>query len=311
VAEKKSVAIIGAGALGLLYVQALNRNSDLELNFLAKDENYERIKKGDFIINGKNKHFNVINPFDINTNNQISFDLLIVAVKNYHLKSILPILRKCINKETIVLSVLNGIESENFLEEYVPGINIIYTVALGMDAVKNANHLTFTTEGKLLIGTKDNDHDSRELLKLKTILDSAKMQYDLPADIHRSLWWKWMINIGVNQVSAVTGLSYKYFQEDRNTQLLMEGAMMETILVAKAEGVNLIENDIADWYPVLNSLGREGKTSMLQDIENKRKTEVDAFAGRLIELADKNRIDVPLNRTLYRLIKVKELQNAN
>ncbi|MCD6396186.1 MAG: ketopantoate reductase family protein, partial [Spirochaetaceae bacterium] len=266
---------------------------------------------GDFIVNGKNRHFNVINPFDGNTNNQISLDLIIVAVKNYHLNSILPILRKCINKETIVLSVLNGIESEIFLEENVPGINILYTVALGMDAVKNANQLTFTTEGKLLIGAKDNNHDNREFMKLKNLFDSVKIKYDFPVDIHRSLWWKWMINIGVNQVSAVTGASYSFFQEDKSIQELMEEAMMETILVAKQEGVNLKEDDITNWYTILKQLGKNGKTSMLQDIENKRKTEVDAFAGRLIKLADKYGIDVPLNKTLYRLIKVKESQNKN
>jgi len=83
-------------------------------------------------------------------------------------------------------------------------------------------------------------------------------------------------------------------------------------LLAKDENYEHIKKgDITNWYTILNQLGKNGKTSMLQDIENKRKTEAGAFAGRLIKLADKYGIDVPLNKTLYRFIKVKELQNAN
>lgn len=64
------------------------------------------------------------------------------------------------------------------------------------------------------------------------------------------------------------------FHTDRNVQLLMESAMQETIDVAKAAGVDLRDDDIPNWYPTLNSLGADKKTSMLQDIESERKTEV-------------------------------------
>ena len=116
-----------------------------------------------------------------------------------------------------------------------------------------------------------------------------------------------MINIGVNQVSAVTGARYGIFHTDRGIQLLMEAAMSETISVAGAMGIDLRDSDIPEWYNILYKLGAEGKTSMLQDIEAERKTEADFFSGKLIELADKHSVRVPVNETLYRIIKAKEL----
>ena len=303
--EIKSVAMIGAGALGLLYAQALEKISGLELFFVASDERYESIKNGEFIVNGKNHCFDVRNPLG-EQRKDCRADLIIVAVKNHHLQSILPIMESCLRKDTTVISVLNGIHSELFLENNISEAKILYCAALGMDAVKEAKSLSYTSSGKLLLGSKGNNPEDTHLIRLIALLGLAGIKYEIPDDIHRLLWWKWMINVGVNQVSAVIGATYRFFQEDRNIQILMEEAMMEAILVAKAEGIDLREKDIGDWYTILNKLGSDGKTSMLQDIENKRKTEVDAFSGVLIDLSKKYGIEVPVNRMLFRLIKAKE-----
>jgi 2-dehydropantoate 2-reductase len=87
----------------------------------------------------------------------------------------------------------------------------------------------------------------------------------------------------------------------------MTEAMAEVIDCAAEEGVHLTHEDIEHWYPILDSIPPEGKTSMCQDVEAKRKTEVEMFAGTLIELAEKHGLPVPVNRTLYRLLKAKEL----
>ncbi|MCK4901495.1 MAG: hypothetical protein KAS38_22120, partial [Anaerolineales bacterium] len=71
-------------------------------------------------------------------------------------------------------------------------------------------------------------------------------------------------------------------------------------------GVNLGENDVEDWYKVLNTLSPQGKTSMLQDIEAKRKTEVEIFGGKVVELGEAYGISTPVNHTLLRIIQVLE-----
>ena len=82
--------------------------------------------------------------------------------------------------------------------------------------------------------------------------------------------------------------------------------MKEVITVAQKHGIKLEMNDINRWYQVLDTLGPKGKTSMLQDIEANRQTEVDSFSGDLIKFSDKHGVSVPVNDTLYRLIKTME-----
>lgn len=90
----------------------------------------------------------------------------------------------------------------------------------------------------------------------------------------------------------------------------MEALMQEVVTLAKASHVNLTDQDIKDWYPVLNRLSPQGKTSMLQDIEAKRKTEVDVFGGKVIELGKAHGIPTPVNQTVFQIIKILE-QNFN
>ncbi len=122
----------------------------------------------------------------------------------------------------------------------------------------------------------------------------------------RSLWYKLMINVGINQASAVLRAPYGAFQSMTEAKLLMESAMRETVALSRAMGTGLVDADVAAWYQTLTRLSPNGKTSMLQDVEARRKTEVEAFAGTMMTLAGRAGLDVPVNRTLYRLIRALE-----
>lgn len=297
----KSVAIIGAGALGLLYMDSFVKNGETKAYFLTDEDRYAALKSKRFTINSKECQFDVRS---INTLNE-SPDLILVCVKNHQLVAISRILQKAAGPDTIIISVLNGIGSEKYLEELLPDSTVLYCAVLGMDAVKENDALSFTKRGKFLLGTVEN-RETAPLLKACNFLINNDLEYILPDDIHREIWYKWMINIGVNQVSAISGAPYGLFQSDMRVQKLMEDAMKETIAVAQAEKVNLCAEDLERWYKVLNTLGPEGKTSMLQDMEAKRKTEVESFAGELLKKADRYNLAVPVNETLYGLIKIKE-----
>lgn len=82
--------------------------------------------------------------------------------------------------------------------------------------------------------------------------------------------------------------------------------MQEVITLAKALEINLSEADIEDWRDILQTLSPEGKTSMLQDIEAGRPTEVDVFAGKVVALGRELGIATPVNAALLHAIRVLE-----
>ena len=82
--------------------------------------------------------------------------------------------------------------------------------------------------------------------------------------------------------------------------------MREVIELAKVVGIDLTEQDLDQWYGFLNSLSPQGKSSMLQDIERGRKTEIEIFSGKIVELGSINGVATPVNRTVMQIIHVLE-----
>ena len=124
----------------------------------------------------------------------------------------------------------------------------------------------------------------------------------------RLLWWKFMVNVGMNQASAVMRAPYGVFQTSAKAQAVIKTLMQEVIALAGAAGVNLVEEDVAEWVTVLESLSPQAKTSMLQDIEAGRKTEVEAFGGKVVALGQEYGIPTPVNSALLSIIQVLEQQ---
>jgi 2-dehydropantoate 2-reductase len=117
------------------------------------------------------------------------------------------------------------------------------------------------------------------------------------------MWWKFMINVGINQASAVLRQPFLAFQTSAEARNLMESSMREVIRLSEKAKVNLTEEDINRFNEILMGMNPEGKTSMLQDVEAGRKTEVEMFAGKVIALGRQYNVPTPVNQKLFDSIK--------
>jgi len=115
-----------------------------------------------------------------------------------------------------------------------------------------------------------------------------------------------MLNVGINQFSVVLRAPYGIFHRDQRARELMRMAMAEVVTIARAKNVPLTHDDLEAWFPVVEALSADGKTSMLQDIEAGRKTEVEMFAGRMVAMGEELGIPTPVNRTLLLVIQTIE-----
>jgi len=298
----RTISLIGAGAVGAVYASKFYTMDKNCISLVAKEERYDRLREKGLFVNKRHYLFNVIRPEEKTPPS----DLIIIAVKHHHLEEAIRDISNRVGENTLILSAMNGIESEEQIGAAYGREKVLFAVAVGIDAVRQDNYVTFSQLGKVFFGEARNTNLTERVKRVRCILDQAGISYEIPDDMIRILWWKFMINVGLNQVSAILGAPYSVFQRSQVAKELIESAMMEVITVAKAAGVNLSEEDIQDFYSFLPSLSPDGKTSMLQDVEAKRKTEVEMFAGKVIELGKKYGIPTPVNQTLYKIIKAIE-----
>jgi 2-dehydropantoate 2-reductase len=295
----ETISIIGAGALGAVYAAMLYDMDSRCIGFVAGSGRGERLCREGVVVNDKPYHIPVLSPQD----SAAPADLVIVAVKYQHLAEAIRDMKSRVGAETLIISVMNGIESEERIGAAYGMDNILYCVSVGIDALREGSRVIYTTQGKLFIGEAANPVLTERVRRVQALFERAGIVYETPPDMLRILWWKFMINVGINQASAVLRAPYAVFQTAGEARELMGAAMREVVRLAGKAGVDLSEADIDGFDPYLFRLNPQGKTSMLQDVEAGRKTEVEMFAGRVIELGRRYGIPTPVNQRLFDQIR--------
>jgi 2-dehydropantoate 2-reductase len=298
----QKVVIFGAGAMGACMGASFFDAPGFSTAFLARGQRSEKLKQDGLLINGKPYFIPVVLPDEVGS----PADFIVVALKHDQLVEAVHDLKNLVGPETTILSVMNGLESEELIGAIYGMDKLLYAISVGIDAQRVGNQVTYTKLGKIYFGEAKNPSISPKVARVQEAFDRAGVIHETPQDMIRMLWWKFMINVGMNQASAVTRAPYGVFQTAADAQALMEDLMQEVIVVAKAMGVSLDNQDITDWYHFLNMLSPQGKTSMLQDIEANRKTEVEIFGGKMVKLGKTHGIPTPVNQTMLRIIRTIE-----
>ena len=294
----EKVAIIGAGALGAAYGSILYEMDPRCVSFIASGARYDRLKSDGVVVNGKRYGIVVESPEEATP-----ADLLIVAVKHHHLDQAIGEMKKAVGPATTILSVMNGIDSEQRIGAVYGMDRLVYGLTLGIDAVREGNSVNYTNQGRIFFGEAKNPDMTDRVRRIHELFDRAGIAHVIPPDMIRSLWFKYMVNVGVNQTSAVLRANYGTLKTSAEARDLTDSAMREVIAIAGAIKVDLSEKDIGEWYKVLEGLNPEGKTSMFQDVEAGRKTEVEMFAGTVIELGIRHGVATPVNQRLFDELK--------
>jgi 2-dehydropantoate 2-reductase len=301
----ETISVIGAGALGATYAGILYDMDSQCVSFVASGDRFARLSQEGMIVNGKHYLIPVLLPEDLSEPS----DLVIVAVKYHHLHDAIQDMKNRVGAETTIISVMNGIESEEQIGAAYGKEKVLYAVSVGLDALREGNRVNYSTQGKIFFGEARNTAPTEQVARVQALFDKAGMIYETPPDMIRLLWWKFMVNVGINQASAVLRAPFLVFQTSQDVRDLMESAMREVIMLSEKVGVNLSEEDIEKFNKVLHSISPQGKTSMLQDIEAGRKTEVEMFAGKVIELGKQLDVPTPVNQRLFDAIKKIEAEN--
>lgn len=305
----QSVALIGMGALGILYGHTMARKmKEGAVTFLVDEKRKQRYRADPPTFNGEPCRFAFCAPEDYPG----KAELLIFGVKGTQLKEAIESVRPVVGPKTIIVSLLNGITSETILEEAFPQATVLYSVAQGMAATRVGTHVTCKNPGFLFIGVPARYADRLPALKtVEAFFDSTGVVYRHEEDIERRIWCKWMFNIGVNQTIAVAKGTFADIQKPGPVRDRYIAAMREVVAVAEKVGVDVTERDLEEYIRIGDGLDPEGMPSLRQDTKAHRLTEVDFFSGALIEKARAVGVPVPVNEALNREIKAIEASWKN
>lgn len=198
--EIKTVALVGLGAIGAYFADRLQPVLGDDLRVIAGGARAERIRREGLVINGKQEYYHVVEPGEGEP-----ADLVIFATKMSGLQQAIEDVRAQIGPETLILSPLNGVESEEVVAKTYGWENIVYSL-MRISSVKVGNTVSFDPNAAFYVeyGEKKNDpaNLSERVLRLKALFDGAGIRYQIRPDMLLAIWEKFACNVSENQVAA-------------------------------------------------------------------------------------------------------------
>ncbi len=297
--EIRKVALLGAGAVGSYIIWGLAGCEDVRLGVVAEGERAERVKKG-CTINGEIYHPEVWTPQEAH-----GADLLIVALKYGALSGALDTIKTVVGENTTVMSLMNGLDSEEIIAGAVGGQHLIYSL------IKIASHgedggYCFDPDAMkgIILGEAAAPYDSERIKAIDRLFARSRLRYRISEHIMEEMWSKFRLNVCNNLPQAVLGAGVGCYRDSEHMRNIRHGLRQELEAIAAAKGIDMSKVD--DQGSVVTPTARY---STLQDLDAGRHTEIDMFSGALIRMGAQLGIPTPYNEYTYHIIKALEEKN--
>ena len=293
----KSIYFLGLGALGAKYAASFYEYNPEIVSVIVDEERKNRYEKSQIFVNDKAYDFNYVTKIEENNYR----DYIFLVVKSSHLQQAIEDMKPFVGENTMIVSLMNGISSERVLADHFGWDRVVNAVAY-MDAVKVDNRVTFSSIGKIIFGKMDSiNHD--KLVDLHELMNVAEIPNQLSDDIQKAQWAKYLVNVVGNQLTFLLEFPYGQFRTNQHLEVLMDMISNEVLAVGNAHGVAIGQEEVDRMKSTMKIVDEFGKTSMLQDREAKRYSEVDEFAGEIISLGKQYNIPTPYNEFIYNMVK--------
>jgi len=303
----KRIAIVGPGALGCLLATALCR-TEREIWVLDHDSRRAALLQHSGLTlerEGLLEHFEVQVTADAKLIGPVP--LVLLCVKSPVLRRTLPTLLPLLTKNTLLLAWQNGIGHLPVLSgAMLPCPVALAVTSLGANLV-GPGKVRFGGEGATSLGLLG--EASREakaaLQEVAELFRMAGLEAQVETDILAQVWNKLLVNVGINALTAIHDCENGELLRNGETLAVLRAAVLEAADVAQAKGI-AIDPDPVDRTMAVCKATAANISSMLQDVRGKRKTEIEAINGAVLEEAARLGISVPVNAVLFAAVKSLE-----
>lgn len=238
-------------------------------------------------------------------------DVVIVLVKSWATAESVQPLKNHLTRDAVVLTLQNGLGNAAQLRSALLNDGVRPHVWLGVTtqaALRTApGAVSHTGEGITVIGRKSSEVNVR-LQHVARTLTSANIPTSAVDDIHRWVWRKLAINAAINPVTALVGVPNRAVRENSDLQKACRLLASEAVAVANARGLSLDTKQVLATVNEVAEATGDNRSSMLLDLENGMRTEIDAINGAIVKEAQRRGVSVPANQLVTSLIRAREGQ---
>ncbi len=300
------VAVIGPGAMGILYGAKLARCADVVL--VGNNEQHIKeinlhgitIKRDD-----ETEHINVKAALNGQCDGPV--DVVIMFTKAYLTEEALSENKNIIGPDTLLLTLQNGAGHEAILGKFAPDKNVLIGTTAQGSYRENGYTIVNTGLGDTAFGPIASDLCDRDRLNgLKELFIEAGFPCEVSDNIRQTVWNKLMINASSSVLSGVLQVKQGYIAENSDAFEMCKELLSDLCNAANAEGLCFDLKEQTDRLEKHLKNAPDGLTSIYTDLKNGRKTEVDYISGEVVRVAKKNNIKAPYQEMIIHMVHAME-----
>jgi len=296
--------IIGAGAMGSLFGGFLTLSGEEVWLVDVWKEHIDAIRSKGLAIEEKGITRNIPVNATSDVRSVGEADLILYFVKTYHTEKAVKDSLALQADDTLFLTLQNGLGNEEIICKQVDRKKVILGVTGQGATLLGPGSICHAGWGKTSVGELDGKITDR-VNRVAQMFRKAEVETDVSFRIHDLVWEKLLVNVGINALAALLELKNGQLLDHPETLRLMEALVNEAVEIARKKGIRIEGNPI-DRVKAVVEATRENRCSMGQDLDYKRKTEIDAINGAVVKEAKRLGISVPYNQMITDLIKVIE-----
>jgi 2-dehydropantoate 2-reductase len=303
------VAVVGAGAVGCYFGGMLAR-AGAPVTLIGRPLHVDAIRSNGLFL--ETTHFQEYVPVSASTRIDAAqgAQVVLFCVKSFDTEEAARLLAPHLAPEALVLSCQNGVDNvQRFAKS--TGLSAIPAIVYVAAAMSGPGRVKHSGRGNFVIGNLPRSdggslRDHRELDDLAGVLARGGIPCQVSDNIEGELWVKVIINCAYNAISALGRSEYSVMLESPLVRQLMCTAVEEAIAVAQAVGVQLPDTDVVESTMNLAQTMKDATSSTAQDIARGKRTEIDSLNGYVVRRGNELGIPVPVNQTLYTLVRLLE-----
>lgn len=300
------VVVLGAGSLGSLLAGAL-ATADVDVTLLGRDgDHVRRVREHGLRFTHPDGREEQI-PLDVATEHAAAADadLLVVCVKSYDTGDALADVAPHLDGAD-VLTLQNGLGNAETIADHVPRERVLAGTTTHGAVLEAPGHVRHAGRGDTTIGRYFAENDAR-VEAVADHLTGAGIETSVTDDPEAAVWTKVLVNAGINAATALARVPNGALVEAESGERVLRRAVEEGVAVARSEGI-AVPRDVVERTREVAERTATNPSSMRQDVERGRRTEVEALNGALVRRGATHGVETPVNETLADLVRLAETQ---
>lgn len=300
------IAVVGAGGVGGYFGGRLAQ-AGMDTTFIVRGATLDALQRNGLTVESVLGDFQLPDVRATDDPSTVGpVDAILTTVKAWQLPEAAAGLGPLIGEETIIVPLENGIDAPEVLTRLFGARHVAGGLCAIVSFIVSPGHVRHAAfEPIVMFGELDNRRTPR-VERLREAFERAGVNAEVPQDITRSMWTKFLFIAPMSGIGALTRVPVGVWREEPGIRTMVTAVLNEMIAVANARGIDLGADAVTKTWERYDALAGTSTASMQRDIMEGKPSELEAQLGTVVRLAQENRIAAPVTSLMYHALLPQE-----